>query len=245
MKMPAHHLCHLDVSDEPERRLIDRAEAIFDAVWRFDFAFPGFCLLDLGAEVNSQALRVGMIRLKERLGEIAARRLGVRFRCRSHGRFDQQETTRFHLDGAPEQSLLMLGYEPSSVVSRLSLADYTRCAFDLAIEPRRFLNDFNPMFRKGVELLDRYVTTLPEIDGRHSYLLLINNSSLPYDDSRTNPLGVLHKAEVPHPSESQRRIVNSLMLETTSDSDPDEIEQTQQQAFLATDAISQKVSGPR
>ena len=68
-------------------------------------------------------------------------------------RFDQQETTKFHLDGAPEQSMLMLGYEPSRVVSRLFLADYTRAASDLGITPQLFLTEFNPMYRAEIEKL--------------------------------------------------------------------------------------------
>jgi hypothetical protein len=39
----------------------------------------------------------------------------------------------------------MLGYEPSAVRSHLFLADYSRCAFDLGMEPKKFLTDFNPV----------------------------------------------------------------------------------------------------
>jgi hypothetical protein len=103
--------------------------------------------------------------------------------------------TKFHLDGAPDQSLLILGYEPSSVSRRLSLADFSRCAHDLGIEPKLLLDEFNTMYRKGEELLALYVSELPQPEEGHARILLINNSSLPYTDSRTNPLGVLHKAE--------------------------------------------------
>jgi hypothetical protein len=36
---------------------------------------------------------------------------------------NQQKTAEFDLDGDPEQSMLVLGYEPSQVQSRLSLAN--------------------------------------------------------------------------------------------------------------------------
>ena len=229
-----------DISESPERFLAANAERIFGAVWRFDFTAPGFCQLDLGRGMGSHDLRSLMIRLKERLGEVAARRGGVPFRFRSMGRFDQQETTKFHLDGAPDRSLLMLGYEPSEVRSRLLLADYAHCAYDLDIEPRRFLAEFNPMYRMGEEVLAEYVTELPQSADGHSRILLINNSSLPYTADRTNPLGVLHKAEILGPDESERRIVNSIMLAVGG---PEEVGDEALRAFVATEEISRTLPG--
>lgn len=101
------------------------AEKVFDFVWRFDFTAPGYCLLDIGPGVDSHSLRSWMVVLKERLSEVSVRRGRRPFLFRSMGRFDQQDTTKFHLDGAPNQSMLMLGYEPSKVRSRLFLADYS------------------------------------------------------------------------------------------------------------------------
>ena len=156
---------------------------------------------------------------------------------KSMARFDQQETTKFHLDGAPEQSMLMLGYEPSKVRSRLFLADYTRAAFDLGITPHQFLHDFNPMYKKGEELLGRYVTELPQPLGGHSRILLVNNSSLPFTEARTNPLGVFHKAIIVTPDEAERRIVSSTMLAVGGE----EISVQKQEEFVRTERISQKV----
>src|SRR2546423_691115 len=119
-------------------------------------------------------------------------------------RFDQQDTTKFHLDGAPEQSMLMLGYEPSQVQSRLFLGDYTRAAFDLGITPQQFLQDYNPMLRKGEELLARYATELPQPEPGHARILLINNSSLPFTEARSNPLGVMHRAIIVTPNEAEQ-----------------------------------------
>ena len=152
-------------------------------------------------------------------------------------RFDQQVTTKFHLDGAPAESMLILGYEPSKVRSRLFLADYARAAFDLGITTPEFLQDFNPMFKKGEELLARYVTELPQPGNGHSRILVINNSSLPFTEGRTNPLGVMHKAIIVTPDEAERRIVNSTMLVTEAG---DEISAEKQHEFVTTDGISQK-----
>lgn len=213
-------------------------EKVFDLVWRFDFTPPGFCMLDLGPGVDSHDLRSWMLALKEWLSQIAGQRINRRFACRSVGRFDQQETTKFHLDGAPAESLLVLGYEPSQVRSRMFLADYTRAAFDRSITPQEFLATLNPMYRKGEEALSGYVTELPEPGRDHYRILLVNNSSLPFTEARSNPLGVMHKAEILSPMTTERRIVNSMMLAVD---EADEISQGHQREFVATEKIDQRV----
>lgn len=227
-------------SASPERDCASHASTILDKVWRFDFSAPGFCVVDLGTNIDSHRLRSLMLDLKSHLDKAAIQKHGVRFDFRSMGRFDQQVTTKFHLDGGPERSMLMLGYEPSQVRSRLSLADYSRCAHDLGIEPKRFLDEFNPMFRAGDEQLAPYVTELPEPSGGHSRILLINNSWLPFVEDRMNPLGVLHKAEILEPDESQRRIVNSVMLTVGAG---DLLSQEAIQEFVSKDGIANGVEG--
>ncbi len=224
---------HLHFGSTPGQAIVEK---VFGLVWRFDFTAPGFCLLDVGPGVDSHTLRAWMVDLKGRLSEVNIRRGGRPFIFRSMARFDQQETTKFHLDGAPEQSMLILGYEPSRVVSRLFLADFTRAAFDLGITPQQFLDDFNPMYRKGEEMLGRYVTELPQPDEGYSRILLVNNSSLPFTEGRTNTLGVMHKAIIVTPDEAERRIVNSTMLVTEGD----DISADKQEEFITTDKISQK-----
>ena len=177
-----------------------------------------------------------MVAMKERFSEISVHRGGKPLRFRSMARFDQQETTKFHLDGAPAESMLILGYEPSKVHSRLFLADCTRAAFDLGITPEKFLEDFNPMYKKGEELLGRYIRELPQPDKGHSRLLFVNNSSLPFTEARTNSLGVMHKAIIVTPDENKQRIVNSTMLVTEGE----EIRAEKQKEFVRTDKISQK-----
>jgi hypothetical protein len=224
----------VDLSAKPGSAI---AEKVFDLVWRFDFTAPGFAILDTGPGVDSHTLRSWMVDLKERLNEIGVSRGDKPFAYRSMARFDQQETTKFHLDGAPDQSMLMLGYEPSKVRSRLFLADFTHAAFDLGITPEQFLNDYNPMYKKGEELLGRYVTELPQPAEGHSRILLVNNSSLPFTEARTNPLGVMHKAIIVTPDDAERRIVNSTMLAVGGD----ELGVEKQEEFVRTEKISEKV----
>ena len=177
-----------------------------------------------------------MVDLKRLLSEKCLQRAGKKLLYRSMARFDQQETTKFHIDGAPAESILMLGYEPSKVRSRLFLADYTQAAFDLAITPEQFLEDFNPMYRKGEELLGRYVTELPQPEPGHSRILLVNNSSLPFVKDSKNALGVMHKAIIDTPDDMEHRIVNSTMLVTEGE----EISAEKQSEFVKTHKISKK-----
>jgi hypothetical protein len=223
----------LDLPAKPEQV---GAEKVFDLAWRFDFTAPGFCLLDPGPRVDSHTLRSWMVDLKERLSEVGVRRGRPPFIFRSMARFDQQETTKFHLDGAPAESMLILGYEPSRVYSRLFLADYTHAAFDLGITPHQFLQDFNPMYRKGEDLLGRYFTELSLFGVDHARILVVNNSSLPFTEDRTNSLGVMHKAIIVTPDEAERRIVNSTMLVTEGE----EIGVEKREEFVRTHKISQK-----
>ena len=218
-----------------EADLLDQAETIFDLVWRLHMDSPGFAVIDVGSDVDSQSLRSWMIALKEELSRIAIVRGMQPFSFFAMSRFDQQVTTKFHRDGAPEASLLMLGYEPSEVQSRLFMADYTRAADDLGITPNQFLVDYNPMFKPGEEKLLPYATELPPPRSGHSTIVLINNSSLPLSETATNPLGVLHHAMIVNPNKSLRRIINSIML---SVGEPDNVSMAKQLEFVSTDAIS-------
>jgi len=212
-------------------------ETLFDDIWRTDFSHPGFVVLEVPPESDSHALRAQMIEIKRQLSAIAQARTGERFTALSLGRFDQQVTTRFHLDGAPERSLLMLGYEPSEIRSRLSLADYTRVAFERGITPVEFLRDFNPMFSAGAELLVGSISEVPpQLPGR-SRIVLINNCSLPFSETAGHPLGVLHQAQILNPDQSRSRIVNSMMLTVTRE--PESTDERQRDAeFIATTQLS-------
>lgn len=170
------------------------------------------------------------------MSEIAVGRGLSPFAYLSMSRFDQQQTTKFHLDGAPAESLLMLGYEPSKIISRILLADYVLAAKDLGITPQQFLADFNPMFNEGEKILSRYATELPQPALNYSRIVLINNSSLPMSDTASNPLGVMHTVIIEAPDPTEPRVINSTMLATGID----ETKQDIQQEFLATDLFNRR-----
>ena len=152
------------------------------------------------------------------------------------GRFDQQETTKFHLDGAART--LAVDSRLRTVERRQPSCSWpiTRAAFDMGITPQQFLQDFNPMFGKNEDRLSGYTTELPQPEAGHSRILVINNSSLPFADNSSNPLGVMHKAIIVTPNVTERRIVNSTML----DLEGNELALAKQEEFVATERISEK-----
>lgn len=195
-----------------DRDLARIAEWVYGRVCRVEFDAPGACLVDLGRETTSRELRAMMVELKMQLGRIHQERRGRDLVYQSLGRFDQQTTTRLHRDGGPDQSLLMLGYEPSEVGSGLAIADYARCAYDRGLSPKAFLEVHNPMFAAGAELLRPYTWTVEGFSNRHAQIVVINNSIASYSTDEKALQGVLHTATIPHPSSDLRRVVNSSMI---------------------------------
>ena len=186
------------------------AEAAYLEVFRTDFSQPGFALFNLGPEFGSRQQRRLMVLLKDELARLDHRHRGRTLYYQSLGRFDQQVTTKPHRDGGPDESILMLGYEPTVVQSQISLLDYSKCAFDLGLTPAEFLDRHNPMFPDGLDRMASYTTTLTEFDDSSFQILLINNSVSPFGESRLQ--GVLHTAEIINPDASRMRVINSTMI---------------------------------
>jgi hypothetical protein len=181
-------------------------------VFRVDLSGPGFAHLDLGRGWEAGDFRRLLVRLGEGLGAVYEARFGRPLAFVQLGRFDQQVTTEAHRDGAPDESVLLLGYEPTPVASRLSLLDFTRAAADHGLEPRDFLERFNPLTPEGRAALADHAIPIDGFDPARHHVVVINNSVLPCSMRERGMLGVLHKAEVPSPDPSRARMVNSIVL---------------------------------
>jgi len=186
------------------------AEAAYLEVFRTDFSHPGFALFNLGPEFGSLQQRRLMVLLKDELARLDHRHRGRFLYYQSLGRFDQQATTKPHRDGGPDESILMLGYEPTVVQSRISLLEYSKCAFELGITPAEFLDRNNPMFPDGLNRLANYTTTPTEFDHSSFLILVINNSVSAFGKGRLQ--GVLHTAEIVTPDAEEVRLINSTMI---------------------------------
>lgn len=194
--------------NELARATLDR---LYEETRRTSFEQPGFAWIDLDASGRSSAGFRQLIRdLVRNFQDRYRAEIGGVLCIRSATVFNQQVTTKFHLDGGPPQSLLILGYEPSTVRSRLLLADYARLADQLGLTPREFLDRHNPMYADTEALLEPYTTELPMQSEQHYRIVCICNSSLPPGDRRS--LGVLHKAIIVNPDPNSARVVGSIML---------------------------------
>ncbi|NIR49767.1 hypothetical protein GWO43_14715, partial [candidate division KSB1 bacterium] len=156
------------------------AAAIYDRTCRTDFEAPGFCVVNAGQAIDSVAFRQLMVDLKRAMAAIHESKTDKTLVYLSAMRFDQQVTTRPHLDGGPDECFLMLGYEPSDVDSELEISDYAKCAFDLGIAPEDFMARHNPMFEPGEELLRPYTIRIPCFSPSDFQIICVNNSFAPF-----------------------------------------------------------------
>lgn len=216
------------------------ATDVYERVCRTDFLAPGFCLLDLGGELSSTAFRQFMVSLLRALGEVHQARRGGQLAVLSAARFDQQVTTKFHRDGGPDECFLMLGYEPSAVRAELRMADYSKCAFDMGLTPSLFLQKHNPMYSAGARLLDQYTTRVTCFDHRHYQLLLVNNSVAACAPDAPAWQGVLHTATILSPDSSLRRVVNSMMIASVAEGNPEAVTERALDEFVQTSLVRRR-----
>lgn len=158
----------------------------------------------------------------------------------SAARFDQQETTRPHLDGGPDECFLMLGYEPSEVSSELEIIDYCKCAYELGMTPKGFMAKHNPMFKPGYELLRPYATRIPCFSPSNYQIVSINNSSAPYSAYGSTWQGTLHTATILTPDESKRRVINSTMIARATLGTHDVIDSAILESFIHTSEVKRR-----
>jgi len=153
------------------------AQYCFENVFRTTTNKPGFVYLDFGVNLNSTQLRNIMVDLKNELSKYTRKHFSKKLSYHWLVRFDQQVNTPFHIDNAGEESLLMLGYEPSEIESELYLADYFKYAKNSAAAPKNYLEAFTPVFKEDKSLLTPYVIKLRPFN-KHTYkIVLINNSN--------------------------------------------------------------------
>jgi len=175
------------------------AHAVFRRVWRTSLDEPGFALIRFRVPVGSHELRRFLLDL--------AAAFPLEFVPERLGRFDQQVSSRFHRDGAPPASLLLLGYEASRVRSRVFAADAERAADAARVPVNEYLAAHNPMTPAGEARMWPVATELAVPVGE-PFVVVLNNSLLPPGPDRV--LGVLHKAEVPDPDPTAERVINSV-----------------------------------
>ena len=181
-----------------------------------------------------------MIDLKNAFDRLERRHRGRELVYQSLVRFDQQVTTKPHRDGGPDESILMLGYEPSLVESRVEMSDYSKCAHDLKITPAEFLDQFNPMFPDGQDRLTAYTTPINDFDNTSFQIVLINNSMNPLGEGL---VGVLHTAKIITPNPDWMRVVNSTMIASVPQGHGEGICVNEQNDFVTSVVVRRAVYG--
>jgi len=216
------------------------ATALYTRTCRTDFRAPGFCLLNAGDSIRSTTFRRLMVDLKRAMSRVHETRTGNTLAYLSAARFDQQETTRPHLDGGPDECFLMLGYEPSEVDAELEISDYAKCAFDFGLSPKQFMASHNPMFQPGYEMLRPYSVRIPCLSRTGYQIICINNSSAPFSQDQPMWQGTLHTATILSPDESKRRVINSTMIASVPTGTRDTITEAQQEEFITTSTVRRR-----
>ncbi|WP_116770574.1 hypothetical protein [Maribacter litoralis] len=207
------------------------AQQCFSAVFRTDTDKPGFHHFDLGKNNTPFEFRTIMTTLKKELSLLSETHFSKKLSYHWLVRFDQQVNTPFHVDNAGDQSFLLLGYEPSEVESELHIADYH--AFAKANDQEHIAN-FTPVFKEDESLLVSFTTKLKLFDKEAYHIVIMNNcnATLPAET-----LGVYHKALIVKQDFSKSRVVNSMVLNMTSEDRS--IEDCQmEEKYLNTTAIS-------
>jgi hypothetical protein len=184
------------------------AVALFPRVWRNTPTEPGWAVMVPDVPVGSFTLRRKMVRVLTELSAEAERAGLPPFVIERLGRFDQQVSTRFHRDGGPDESLLILGSEPSEVVSRFFVADAARAAEAIGMGVNAFLAANNPLRPAGEAALAE-VTTEVRWPADRGAIVVVNNSLFP-DGEPGRSLGLLHRGLIDHPDPTATRVINSL-----------------------------------
>lgn len=120
----------------------------FKEIWK-TLGNLGFYILDVGT-IDSKAIRNCMFEVKRKLSKFYP--LGFY----SMSRHDHQENTPFHNDVGPDFNILMLGYEPSKVKSKLFIGkDRTKFEFSFGENDHSFIllinnSEVNGVFHKSM-----------------------------------------------------------------------------------------------
>ncbi|REG85204.1 hypothetical protein [Winogradskyella sediminis] len=222
----------MKIEGEPIKQIANKS---FKEVFRTSTQAHGFVnLVFKKKNITPYQFRSIMINLKKELSKLSVSKFNKKLSYHWLVRFDQQVSTPFHVDNASEQSILILGYEPSNIKSELHIADYYSYANEAFETPEDYFNNFSPVFKDNEGVLLPFISKIKLANNDNYSIIIINNSS-PKLDIET--LGVFHKALIIKEDLSTSRIVNSMVLNLVS---KDKITEDQQKEnnFLNTNLIS-------
>lgn len=184
-------------------------EHLFREVIRDATDSPGFYYKDLGRDMDSKSFRKVMVELKERLSEHCKRTINKQLNYHWMSRGNHRNSSKFHIDSATDHSILMLGYEPTTVESKVLLADYTKYLEDKGLSAQEyFSNGLNGTYAPNDDELQLYVSELSPFPKEHYRLVVINNSR----SFGQKTYGIFHRGEVYENFNQSDRVVDALMI---------------------------------
>lgn len=207
----------------------------YEKVFRIKCNQPGFMVLDFGKQFSSELLRQKMVEIKNKLNSLVQENFNKELHYQWLGRFDQQTTTKLHIDNAPHESFLMLGYEPTVIQSELYFADFAKFCQDQKITETIFFEDYNPLFETNEQKLLEYITKVGSFFADHFKIVLMNNSHINTENSTK---GVLHQAKIIHSDLTKERIINSMMFYMETIQEKLRSSKQEEQEFISTTKIS-------
>ncbi|AEH02620.1 hypothetical protein [Lacinutrix sp. 5H-3-7-4] len=222
----------MKIKDENIKQI---AKESFKNVFRTTTSAPGFIHLIFNKkQLTPFQFRSIMVDLKKELSSLSLSKFNKKLSYHWLVRFDQQVNTPFHVDNAGDQSILMLGYEPSTVDSELHIADYHTYANKAFNSPKDYYKMFSPIFKGEDKLLVPFTSKINS-NNKGNYAIVILNNSNPKSSLET--LGVFHKAKILKKDLTKSRVVNSMVLNLVSKNKITE-DKTNETNFLKNTVIS-------
>lgn len=220
----------MEVKNETIKQL---AKKSFNTVFRTTTEAPGFVHLVFSEQFAPYHFRSILTELKKELSALTVSKFNKKLDYHWLIRFDQQVNTSFHVDNAADQSILMLGYEPSEIESELQIADYHAYA-ETYKTPEDYYSIFSPIFKEEADLLKPFTSKISTANKNKYSIVMMNNSS---PKPNVDTLGVFHKARILNKDLSKSRIVNSMVLNVVA-ADKITEDQKKENHFLNNNLIS-------
>ncbi len=210
-------------------------DIIYKSVFRHSTEQAGFYYQDFGTNMNSISFRQKMVELKDGLSKICTIPMQKQLNYQGIGRFNQQHSSRFHRDSAPEHTFLILGYEPTKVQSKVFIADYTKYIENHDQSLASFFGgteDVNTI--ENDHLIESYVTELTPFPKNHYRLVVLNNSK----SFKEKTFGVFHRGKILKKIENENRILNYMMLKLCDEHQEEDYDQEAIINFIHTDNVN-------
>lgn len=174
----------------------------------------GWAYLELGADMDRRRMREAMRAVADGLSRTEQQLHARGLAPTALTQFDQGETTPFHVDGGPDESVLILGYEPTPRVSVLRVACLPTCAAARGDSPRAFLAAFPRGIPADHASVRAHAAEVTIHSARWPIVVLCNSVA----DPGEGWLGVLHQAELAAEPRGER-VVNTVHLGACSIAD--------------------------